>query len=986
MATRPLTPAEKAQRNPPFNTARMTATMTAPPPFSFPRTNLHYFPVPADLATLQQFCDNYLNTAPDFAWFRPAMPFVFVLVNYYPHMGYAAGNLGWISQNEVLIMVPLEWYEHTEEGYRFRDFAQFSPFAFVDKDLSEVEGREVYGWPKVAGWFVPSVSSWVEDPRARRTVLNLHTHGFQALYQNQYDKTLPLLRITQSAPPSFTVMPPEPGGVLDPLTGMARGMNDWNLVLRAGLGWMSSAVRSVLSGDTTPALLLDDLQRRIGAMTRLLMANTVNFKQIRDAEDPGMACYQAVTNARMEVTAFRRGGLLGDPAILRGDLSGGYELELCNYPSIPILQSLGLATSASAGDRSQGPGSVQTLRPVMPFWQELDLTYLTGENIAWRAWNGKEALWRNGEKIEVREQNEIAGATTGTGHEPRFFERPPYMTEAGAGFQVAEGPFSFPGANLEILPLKADFETLRGFLQDGPGDHDLDHGLPKDLVPHSLMAQIPRDICFFDPWGSYVYLVVAHYPVIESERNDFGRIQENQVMFVVPVKLCRETDHGTEVLTAGFIAPYMYSTNEIAATTQREVAGFMTMRAAIKSAPNSWLTGDGPLADRVPLLEVSAEMPAALFDGQEFAWRKLLKLVDGNPINADDALNWQTAAAFVREVKAHVGGMQTTQDEDPALFEQFLGLALGTYSGTPLNQFSFKQFRDTAHPNEACYQSLVCSEFVIDRVHHQEALENNLHVHLYRSPTQPIAQSLGLIVKSVHQDDDGVYDSLQPVRPLYLRADVHARHARNLTLRSGTRVWPPLDLNSLHRDEHSGASGLAARLMRDHPEMELLRDHRIQEWRRNRSDTAGCDGETCEKLLHGGFEPQMAINSVLSQEWGNHRAPRWSRQKERRQEVKKLKKELAALKARREPLRQRGDSAAEVGRISERVRALRRHIRYLKAFPVERLPDYVLRTDMAGPLQQDVFSRHENFADENRLQYWTPDISRWTTQPPDDAE
>ena len=954
MATRPLTDREKAEHNPPFNVSRTTANITAPPPFTFPRTNLHYFPVRADLGKLQDFCDNYLNAAPEFAYFKPAMPFVLILMNYYPKMGYAEGNLGWISQNEVLFVVPLEWYEPTDDGLVFRDFAQFSPFAFVDKDASQVEGREVYGWPKVEGWFTSSVSSWLEDPRARRTVLELHTHGFQALYRDQYDQALPLMKITQNPPVSFTAIPPEVGGPWDPLTNIGLGAQELGNLMRSGFFWASNQLMSALqSGRDIPSSLMTDIQERIRNFSVTLQGNTVNFKQIRDAEDPGTACYQAVTNAAMEVQEFHRGGMLGDLALLRGDLSGGYEIELCNYPSIPIVDSLGLQVS-----NNDPNAKLCTLRPVMPFWQELTLKYLTGDNLAWRAWDGERALWRNQEKIEVE--------APASHKEPKYLRRPPYMTEAGANFQVAEGPFRLPEASLMVLPLKADRQVLTEFLQNGPGDMALQSGsLPDAWVPKSLMSQLPRDIGYFEPWGGYVYLVVAHFHEMVSARNDFGTIAENHAVFAVPVKFCRGEGDNKEVLSVGYISPFMYSTNDIAATTGRELSGYTTVRAGIESSPNTWLTKEGPLSDHVPLFDIHAEMPAALTGGQPFEWRRLLQVIEGNTIPWNDDTAWQRAEPFVAGVQEDMQRMHELQRANHKPFRDFMSLALGVYSGTPINQFSFKQFRDAHDPNDACYQALVRSQFVIDRVYHQQDLEKRLHVNLYRYPTQPVVQSLGLEVKSTHHTADGVYDTLQPIRPFYLKADLHTERGKNLTCRSGTTRWSPLHMGDEVQPQFYGVGRRAVKEMRRNPGRQLLKEKRLQVWLRENPDVIGCTREEYQHLLEGPFEPQMAISNALSHEWGNDLGPRWYRAKQQPEQIYNLLRCLKEVE---------DDTSAEA---DDYRRMIQLKIDYLTAFPQQQLPDYVLRCDMAGTEERRLFPTAERVSGEDAVSYWTPDARFW---------
>src|SRR3990172_365629 len=103
----PLLALSQPESRPLFNLARGAATVTATPPFAFQGVTMRGFPLSADFQALERFCDQYLNLAPEFAAFRPSMPYVMLCVVDYGRMSLQAGNLGWTSQNEVLFSVPL---------------------------------------------------------------------------------------------------------------------------------------------------------------------------------------------------------------------------------------------------------------------------------------------------------------------------------------------------------------------------------------------------------------------------------------------------------------------------------------------------------------------------------------------------------------------------------------------------------------------------------------------------------------------------------------------------------------------------------------------------------------------------------------------------------------------------------------------------------------------------------------------------------------
>ena len=116
-----------------------------------------------------------------------------------------------------------------------------------------------------------------------------------------------------------------------------------------------------------------------------LTANTLNLKQFRRSRKPEQYCYQALTNGPMTLTSFNRLGMLGEERVLLGDVSGGYSIKLYEWPSLPIVDMLGLEVAR----RWNGDGvDVAELRPVLPFWYDVNMEYEAGYNLAYRSDNG----------------------------------------------------------------------------------------------------------------------------------------------------------------------------------------------------------------------------------------------------------------------------------------------------------------------------------------------------------------------------------------------------------------------------------------------------------------------------------------------------------------------------------------------------------------------------------------------------------------------
>jgi hypothetical protein len=105
------------------------------------------YPLRANIARLSYFIDQYLNLArpAEIVRFRPALPFVYLMAMNYGRMVVTVRNMGWVPQNEVAFVVPLERHQLIDGEMVFQGFAAVSPFIYVDDDISMLTGREVYG-------------------------------------------------------------------------------------------------------------------------------------------------------------------------------------------------------------------------------------------------------------------------------------------------------------------------------------------------------------------------------------------------------------------------------------------------------------------------------------------------------------------------------------------------------------------------------------------------------------------------------------------------------------------------------------------------------------------------------------------------------------------------------------------------------------------------------------------------------------------------
>ena len=97
--------------------------------------------------------------------------------------------------------------------------------------------------------------------------------------------------------------------------------------------------------------------------------------------------------------------------------------------------------------------------------------------------------------------------------------------------------------------------------------------------------------------------------------------------------------------------------------------------------------------------------------------------------------------------------------------------------GAPINSLVLKQYRAGDDVGKACYQALVRTQRSIQRIYDLREIEERVHVRLHRYPGHPIAQTLGLQVKSVDSAGGEVVQNLQPLHPFWMRISVREEQA-----------------------------------------------------------------------------------------------------------------------------------------------------------------------------------------------------------------
>ncbi len=727
------------------------------------------YPLKANIARLQAFCDAYLNFVdegdrPPF-YFKAALPYVLLGILNYPRMALTGHNRGWLAQHEIVFDVLLEWYAVENGRLVFKDWAAFTPFIYVDNPLSIEGGREVYGWPKSAVQVLPVPPTASSQAAARFFAIGIPEPTARA---GAGVRTLLELERERGAGDPFAALPAALArsasalwGPLEALSGapifgyeQPRDVRNLLAMARRGLGYAGSLLPGLL--PNRPAVA------RRGAIdldTPFFYLNYITLKQFRDAEQPELACYQALVRSKMVAARLNDAGLLFP--LVPADFTGGVSVKLHRLSGQPIIESLGLEV---AEETSRAGTRVATLRPAFPYWLNADLGYSSGEVLSWRT---AHSGWRP------------ARASEQTPHSPAY-SRPPapsnaapsralsrYNTALGRAGQEIRGPFDYPDAAVHVLPLMADGARLTQFC-------------------HAYLA---NDRYRFEPWGSYVYFVLVNIERLASETDEFSLRAVRDAAFALPVKCY---DANGRLLSVATVSPFAYINNETAVITVREVSGLRALSATIETS-SRWMRESGAGRESPPgrMLTISAMIFPAFDVGAEARQCTLVELGGEDPLPAGEASRWERSANdWSRALAAEERRKQEAARLHPEDLDNLRALALEiAANGEAINSIGLKQFRDVAHYQYACYQALVLTRRYIDEIHSlEEDNGHNLHLRIHRYAMQPIVELLGLKVKRTETGGEVPVDVIEPVRPFRTRLAIRERPGANICWRT-TPQW-----------------------------------------------------------------------------------------------------------------------------------------------------------------------------------------------------
>lgn len=657
------------------------------------------FPLAAELSTMQQFLDDYLNCPRDGedppVYFKPAAPFVLLEVCNYNSMASNAENVGWFSQHEIAFGMPLEWYARDGDNLQFLKYALIYPYIFVDNPLSLSGGRQIYGWSKAPIEVEPLAS--VFEPATIRTLLSIKllTPGNTPDAPDGWEY---LLRLRQSR-----YLQAAASALPDILTALPRAITAsvnaaFDLVQFAGgapISYASSQIRTLQSmlprfygnvGQYLPPGFCAGGTDASSGVTGSPVS-LITLKQVRELEDPNqtyrsLACYQGIVESKMQIDRLTDGGAFLDP--VNPDPAGGVYIDL--FGEKPDLLKLGIVSQAVTTDDWK---QVRRLTPLLPFWLKMDLSCGVADYQAWRtSWTS----WTSNNSPQLR---------------PKEYQIS-YVALGSGAMQEIPPPKVFPSVTLRVLPLQAEGTALDTLINSYLANKFYEFKRVGNLGGHAVVCLI---------LSNFAKMMTA---VPQDGYKDF------ELTFAIPVHWTRI---GTRQSGIGLIPAYTFVATYWNAITTFEVYGRLTLKSTFVSPPFTAILPPRAGAQGNLGLTLMTELFPELNKTQPLQDLPLLEIHSIYPIG-----------------DTHLAALR-----DPAevAIENFLNqVGLPEFHNTQkFYSIALKQVRDANDTAKADFQSGVWLERTFTQTD-SWYYSPELQVRIYDYPNLQLVDKLGLIVDS----------------------------------------------------------------------------------------------------------------------------------------------------------------------------------------------------------------------------------------------
>lgn len=752
----------------------------------------HVFTLRADMARLRRFIDSYLNFVDDDMpppfYFQPAAPFVTFELIYYPYLSVASRNLISYPQQEMSFSIPLECYAVKDGALVFKQYAACVPFLYVDEELSIVSGRELFGLPKVAIRFENLIEQVRPEAPAQIGRLTLRVPGPLG------DQYVPFIEVYRE-PSRYVSFRQTPGNLISALPDAIRGYSSF-----AADAWEALARPPIRGYDNRRDLqsMLEMLRANAGAMSAGFpifqfmrpppeysessadeqlgpqFMDLISLKQTRDAENPQLVSYQSLVRSTMYLDRLNDGGFLFGP--LASDPSSDITIKIHHRQGQPLVESLGLITedtssyggagrSIGTGGKSDGsPESfplVSTLKPIFPYWLNVDLAYGLGTTLYWRCRNTN---WSS---------TDSPGPLSPSNR---------YLTFGGGALQEEASPVVSPESVVWILELQLDLPN------DGP----------RRL--NNLCSEYLRSDCYVFQLAKGQTSAWMFIRNMDNTGEGKGPDVEQEVEFAALVEWFDKKDGRAwgPPRGAALMPLYVLTDNQTAVFTESEVYGRPTVCGVIDFESDNWTSGQV-----ASVMNVKTLLVPELYSGGGPANRDIVRLEvafprPGQVPKADGKDIPNGVKKFLRLPTVALKQIEDCRLPDRADFQAivFRLLRIEPYSPDAMKAIGAKPLDP-------------------------QLLDFRLwSVNVYRYGSLPLVQKMGLKVDYQEPNEHTTVDVIKPIGVWAIQGPIDEVGALNLAWRQGNSPWmsyqdPLAELEELEPGITKDAQALPATFRKD---------------------------------------------------------------------------------------------------------------------------------------------------------------------------
>lgn len=292
---------------------------TYPQPYCLTQCRFYAFLLQADATALQEVCDRYLNAvapAGTVERYRPLMNRVMLGFADIGRVQIGARDPRsfWVPERDVAFWVPVVATRKGAGGIEVAmRYSWLLLYVTVNDSWAVASGREEYGFPKAMGVIERQMT---ERPGGAVSLDSL-TVDLEGVERWDRDAKAHVRRFLE---------------VRATESGDGAVQKTWRSVEEAASEFLSFSSSGGLGGLRIPGAGM------LGQFVELLRDRKyplVFLKQFRDVEDGTRACYQAVVEAPVKITAFHRAGML----------AGKYKVKIEDLASHPVAKELGLESN-----------------------------------------------------------------------------------------------------------------------------------------------------------------------------------------------------------------------------------------------------------------------------------------------------------------------------------------------------------------------------------------------------------------------------------------------------------------------------------------------------------------------------------------------------------------------------------------------------------------------------------------------------------------